>query len=155
MIRTEITQVLEFQKLKMGIRCSKSKKRQEIQTFNAWESNKKVEELTRQLQDHQKNLEEKDQIIKVNTQCIIDRDRDITNLEEAIKERDIILKGVKWALSLETKEPWSPKPVLASRRPKLQHPPNNARDPSAPNRDDLSKGSSEDIQEISNDKTFC
>ena len=150
----------------MGVRNSKAKKKQE--TFNAWEANKKIEELTRNLESQENNLAETNQTVKTQKESINVRDQDIRNLQDAIIERDNILKGVKWALSLETPQPWSPKPVLRSKRPKevqgenpQANPPQNEQEESSCNRlteklvrADM-KVPAPPAPKISNDKTFC
>ena len=79
----------------MGIGSSKSKKKQVIQTYDNLELNRQIEDLTRQ-------LNESSHMMKLKTESIKIHDQDIRNVQEALKERDHILAGVKWALSLQT-----------------------------------------------------
>ena len=73
----------------MGICSSKSKK-----NYDNLELKRQIEDLTRQ-------LNESSHMIKLQTESIKIRDQDIRNVQEALKERDHILAGVKWALSLQ------------------------------------------------------
>ena len=90
----------------MGIGSSKSKKKQVIQTNDNLELNRQIEDLTRQ-------LNESSHMIKLQTESIKIRDQDIRNVQEALKERE-----VKWALSLQTAQPWSQKPPIRSKHTK-------------------------------------
>ena len=111
--------------------------------------------MTRQLNDNQENIENRNQMIKLQTESIKIRDQDIRNLQEALKERDHILRGVKWALSLQTTEPWSPKPALRSKHNKGSQQLNEL-DVSEPSSDnDRPTVPFENERKISNDKTFC
>ena len=58
-------------------------------------------------QHHHRDIQKENQIVKVETESIANRDRDIENLQEALNERDRLLRGVKLALSFEDAEPWS------------------------------------------------
>ena len=66
----------------------KAKKKQE--TFDAWEANKNIEELTRNLESQENNLAEINQTVKIQKESINVRDQDIRNLQDAIIERDNI-----------------------------------------------------------------
>ena len=69
-------------------------------------------------------------MIKLQTESIKIRDQDIRNVQEALKERDHILAGVKWALSLQTAQPWSPKPAIHSKHSKQVNEPGVSESPS-------------------------
>ena len=82
----------------MGIfSCCKPKK---VVVYDTEALKNKIDELTA--------------IVEHQNEFIRTRDNDIKKLKEALKERDHIFGGVRWALSLQTTEPWSAKPALSS-----------------------------------------
>ena len=66
-----------------------------MQTYDNLELKRQIEDLTRQ-------LNESSHMIKLQTESIKIRDQDIRYVQEALIERDHILAGVEWALSLQT-----------------------------------------------------
>ena len=142
----------------MGIGRSKPKQ------TNCYKLTKQIQDLTRQLSDNEENIENRNQTIKLQTESLKIRDQDIRNLQEALKERDHILRGVKWALSLQTAEPWSPKPAIRSKHTVLTYGMLHTKGSQQVNEPGVSEPSSdndrptvpfENERKISNDKTFC
>ena len=58
-------------------------------------------------QNHHRDIQKENQIVKIETESKANHDRDIEDLKEALNERDRLLRGVKLALSFEDAEPWS------------------------------------------------
>ena len=133
----------------MGIGRSKPKQ------TNCYKLTKQIQDLTRQLSDNEENIENRNQTIKLQTESLKIRDQDIRNLQEALKERDHILRGVKWALSLQTAEPWSPKPAIRSKHTKGSQQVNEPGVSEPSSDDDRPTVQFENERKISNDITFC
>lgn len=59
------------------------------------------------LKNYQQDVQKENQVVKLETESRANHDRDIENLQEALNERDRLLRGVKLALSFENADPWS------------------------------------------------
>ena len=59
------------------------------------------------LKNYQQDVQKENQVVKLETESRANHDRDIENLQEALNERDRLLRGVKLALSCENADPWS------------------------------------------------
>ena len=59
------------------------------------------------LKNYQQDIQKEDQMVNLGTETNDNHDRDIENLQEALNERDRLLRGVKLALSFENADPWS------------------------------------------------
>ena len=116
--------------------------------YNIRESKNEIDEMGRKLRSQQAVIEENNDFIQCQAESIIIQDQDIRNLQEALRERDLILKGVKWALNL-TMEPCSPIPFICSKRnekiQQVNQPNNDIKNSMSSSHSDCSKDASEDV----------
>ena len=59
------------------------------------------------LKNYQQEIQKENQMVKLGAESNTNHGRDIENLQEALNEKDRLLREVKLALSFENADPWS------------------------------------------------
>merc|ERR1711937_816705 len=59
------------------------------------------------LKNYQQDIQKENQMVNLETETKDNHDQDIENLQEALNQRDRLLRGGKLALSFENADPWS------------------------------------------------